>query len=542
MNDVAPDAWKQQYLDAVEHHESELRRWGEIESLLRRIIGRLCLAAKGQDARLDDELKRLSDNVRNEANAAALEDIIKGLFEAITHLDHRQTADTRTAATTGDAALTAPLLAIVDRLALPASASAEFNRYKTLLASGDIADPVGEFVRLFKRACAPTPSAAPPTAAPANDGGGLLARLLKRPAAGVAPNDAAAPPSARAPVAEILLQLIERIQIAPEMRDELERIKDELETPLDEAAVARILCRIADLVNEQRNRLQREKGEIERILQQVTGRLEEIDAYLLDEASDRQQAQVSGSELNTQVIGEMHRLSSHVQEAADLSQLKQQVRTRLDAINGHLQSFRQREETRVKTADERMEQMRKRVEELERETTTLRHGMEQERRQALIDVLTGIPNRLAYEERMDHEFKRWKRFRAPLSLMVWDIDHFKNVNDTFGHKAGDKVIRTIAQAIGARLRETDFVGRYGGEEFVMILAGTGAAEATRIADAIREEIARLGFHFRNQPVSITASCGITEFREGDEPDAVFDRADRALYKAKDLGRNRCVAA
>jgi diguanylate cyclase len=159
---------------------------------------------------------------------------------------------------------------------------------------------------------------------------------------------------------------------------------------------------------------------------------------------------------------------------------------------------------------------------------------------AMIDALTGIPNRAAYDDRIDQEFKRWKRFARPVSILAWDIDRFKAINDAYGHKAGDKVLRVIGQHLARHVRDTDFVGRYGGEEFVMLLVGTAASEARVVAEKIRLEISQLAFHFHEHPVTVTASCGITSFVDTDTPDTVFDRADRALYKAKEAGRNCCV--
>ena len=130
----------------------------------------------------------------------------------------------------------------------------------------------------------------------------------------------------------------------------------------------------------------------------------------------------------------------------------------------------------------------------------------------------------------------------PVTILAWDVDGFKSINDAYGHKAGDKVLRVIGQHLARHVRDTDFVGRYGGEEFVMLLVGTDTAEARTVAEKIRLEISQLGFHFHDRPVSITACCGITGFAGDDTPDAAFDRADKALYQAKDAGRNCCIIA
>jgi diguanylate cyclase len=186
--------------------------------------------------------------------------------------------------------------------------------------------------------------------------------------------------------------------------------------------------------------------------------------------------------------------------------------------------------------------MNDRLRELEGETDSLRTRLRHERSQAQTDALTGIPNRLAYEQRLEQEVARWKRFSTPLVLLIWDIDRFKDVNDTFGHQAGDKVLRTIARALEGSIRETDFIARYGGEEFVHLMTGTALDECLVVADKLRAMIESTGFHFRDKAVVVTASCGLAQLRDGDSTESWFERADQALYQAKQAGRNRCDAA
>jgi diguanylate cyclase len=143
---------------------------------------------------------------------------------------------------------------------------------------------------------------------------------------------------------------------------------------------------------------------------------------------------------------------------------------------------------------------------------------------------------------MAEEINRWKRFRDPVTVLVWDLDRFKSINDTYGHRAGDRVLQEVAKCFAARIRATDVLARFGGEEFVMLLVGTQMAEASKVANELRESVHSLRFHFRDTPVKVTTSCGMTELRDGDTAETVFDRADAALYKAKDGGRNMCVAA
>jgi diguanylate cyclase len=234
-------------------------------------------------------------------------------------------------------------------------------------------------------------------------------------------------------------------------------------------------------------------------------------------------------------------MGESVESSGDLQQIRHQVRSRLDTIERHLQEFREREATLAAAMRARNEQMRARIVELEGEAKRLHGQLKDEQRLSTLDALTQIPNRLAYETRIDEEMKRWQRFNQPTCIAVWDVDHFKRINDTYGHRAGDRVLRTVAECLAGRVRSTDFIARYGGEEFVGIFTGTTLESAMRVMDELRLAISKIGFHFRGTPISVTASSGVTALLPGDSPGAAFDRADQALYQAKQGGRNRVVS-
>jgi diguanylate cyclase len=228
-----------------------------------------------------------------------------------------------------------------------------------------------------------------------------------------------------------------------------------------------------------------------------------------------------------------------VRAASDLDEIKRLVQTHIDAVLVHMDKHRTSEQARYDDARTQMSAMSERLQQLEGEAESLRTRLREERSQAQTDALTGIPNRLAYEERLAQEVARWKRFSTPLVLLIWDVDHFKQINDNFGHKAGDKVLRTIARTLAGAIRETDFVARYGGEEFAHLMTGSSLADCLVVADRLRAVIESTGFHFRERAVTVTASCGLAQFRDGDSTESWFERADRALYRAKQAGRNRC---
>ncbi|MCC4116590.1 diguanylate cyclase [Aromatoleum toluclasticum] len=178
-----------------------------------------------------------------------------------------------------------------------------------------------------------------------------------------------------------------------------------------------------------------------------------------------------------------------------------------------------------------------------REDITERKGREEDLRQlAQVDVLTGIANRRYLIDRAEQERRRAERFGQPLALLMVDIDHFKAINDEHGHAVGDQVIRMVAQTCAGSVREIDIVGRYGGEEFVIVLPGTLPEGARELADRLRQQIAAIGVAGADgAPVAVTVSIGFADFEPGDDLEQLLAAADAALYRAKSLGRN-CVVA
>lgn len=167
--------------------------------------------------------------------------------------------------------------------------------------------------------------------------------------------------------------------------------------------------------------------------------------------------------------------------------------------------------------------------------------LEETRRLANNDGLTGLPNRRRAAERLEIEVSRSRRYRNPMAIALCDIDHFKSVNDKYGHNMGDEVLGHVARALAASLRQVDMVGRWGGEEFLVVLPETDLAGARTVGERLRKAVESLP-SFPDGPPSVTCSVGLAVF-DGDANTASFvDRADQALYRAKRSGRNRCELA
>jgi diguanylate cyclase (GGDEF)-like protein/PAS domain S-box-containing protein len=176
---------------------------------------------------------------------------------------------------------------------------------------------------------------------------------------------------------------------------------------------------------------------------------------------------------------------------------------------------------------------------IERDLTRYKRMETQLINMALFDSLTGALSRPAFMEQSTKELSRSMRFHRPLSVMMIDIDHFKAINDNYGHAAGDNVLQIFVEAIQEVIRSTDFLGRVGGEEFALLLPDTSAPAAAHLAERIRERITRYPYLAGDMLIEVTASLGVAEFQSEDRDiKTLLNRADEALYQAKQSGRNR----
>ncbi len=161
---------------------------------------------------------------------------------------------------------------------------------------------------------------------------------------------------------------------------------------------------------------------------------------------------------------------------------------------------------------------------------------------AHLDPLTGVRNRFGLDDALNREMNLANRNRQSFSILVIDIDHFKKVNDTYGHSAGDKVLKNVADEIRRGIRSTDQLFRFGGEEFVVLLNDSNAEDAAFIADRILNRVRNSKVSYNRQSIAVSASIGLACLRNGDSVEDIFNRADQALYAAKNDGRDQVKVA
>jgi diguanylate cyclase len=489
--------WRKRHLDALREMETEERRWRGIEQILRRLVSRLCAVAMGNDPRLDAQLETLAAAARRDADEPQLKMLFESLTGAVMAVE-------KTAAVAQ--------LPSGPRSSAPAPAPA----------------PVPASVAVAAAPAAVAPRSEPPPP-------------LVAPVVVVAAAAAPAPPARWHTSCEAVALLIDRLRQSDARASDLAALRTDLDQATDDAALAVVLRRVGDLVAEHTAAIARERAEAVVTLAQVTERLSEMAHYISGASAERERDHTDSETLNIDLLAQMTRLSSEVQTHDDLTALRTMVTERLEVVAKNVRDFRDREQSRFAENAARSERMHTRLAALETESRELSKNLDLEKQRSRIDTLTRVSNRVCFDERFAEELARWKRFQHPVAVLVWDIDRFKSINDACGHRGGDAVLREVAVALSRGRREVDFFARFGGEEFVSLLVGSELGDALLAAEEMRVAVESLRFHFHGTPVQVTVSCGLTAIRDGDTADSVFDRADAALYKAKNMGRNVCVA-
>ncbi len=583
-NDALP--WKNKYLELLDKQEKNEAFYNTHIDLLKRGLIRSSLAAEGNDKPLDDSLQGLRRILRANASNTDLEQQIEFLEKAV--LKSEQKAIER------KAAISAVLTSFVEQLQ-QLQPPKEVQRALRLFAknlSAKISQPYSLYPLLYElkelqqqTLQASTASHTAPTAA----GQGLLARLFKnndRAAnIAVAEQQLQAEPGVVADVIEpdaeqattfseassaitsapaesdddyalqrliepsyssvaqhihnTLIALLNDLPFSSGYEQQLSALRTRIEQGLNWYELAPLLDELAIIIIAIANG---GKNELEQYLLQLNHRLTAFSENLQVTSAGYQAASADAQKLDNDLRQHVSHIHDDVQTADDLNHLKQLVETRLDSFINSLQAYQQKRVLSDSDMLSRFQALAEHSQQMEHEAQQLSIKLEEQRRKALLDPLTGIANRAALTERLELEYARIQRNNSSLVLTIIDFDHFKRINDDYGHLAGDKVLKIIAQELSKRLRKTDFIARFGGEEYVILLPETPLAEGKKLIETLRLVIQACPFHFRGEPVTITFSAGIGQVSPQESLDDAFERIDQALYAAKKAGRNTIIAS
>ncbi len=249
----------------------------------------------------------------------------------------------------------------------------------------------------------------------------------------------------------------------------------------------------------------------------------------------------AGNRFESTLVRELGGLKENTCVAESLEGLREKIAKRLAAIDDALKEKREREQAVKKSAKQTLQAFKKGFIKLKKELTEATEQSKKLEAKAYRDQLTGAYNRRAYDRRAQQEMDRFLRYGNLFSLLLIDADHFKRINDKYGHAVGDKCLKEIIKRTMALLRKVDMLARYGGEEFTIIMPETGKEAAKQAAEKIRKNIEKIEFIYKEEKVKVTVSIGVAQISKDDRKfESLFERVDIAVYQAKSNGRNQVV--
>lgn len=506
-----PDKWKEKYLnllDEQEQSEASYKKseasYKEKEDLLCKTIIRLTIATTGLDPLLDPHLLSIRDQLKNGINSNALKDELEKFTNSVAQIKHSP----------------------------PQNQPVDTDLLFDFLLQQYTTDKQQDALSLLKQKAATIKFDTP------NQLFIAILEVIESDDDKTAPNILANHIDIGI-VSKQLLLFLEGIEIPSVFDQQAQAAKQLLATNQSASAFETILDKSFKLLLKIKQHNQSEQQDIDKFLSHITEQLAALDVSVIGASTAAIESAENRSKLDQSVSEQMEELKLSSTNATKLEPLKGIINSRLASIAKEIQEHTQKEAIQRQKTQQQLDDLVDKIKVMESESSDLKSKLKIANNQALRDTLTGLPNRNAYNERLETELARWKRYHSPLSLIVWDIDHFKSINDNYGHKAGDKVLLLIAKQLSDHSRTTDFISRFGGEEFTMLLPNTDINAALVVANQLRKTIEKTGFNASGTSVAITISCGITEFIDSDTDETAFDRADQALYQAKEQGRNRC---
>ncbi|MEM9529869.1 MAG: diguanylate cyclase [Pseudomonadota bacterium] len=528
------DSWKDKYFASLAESEALEQELKQLVLLLRRAVGRLSLVVPHPDKDLASVLDRLNRQVKRDLDQPALEQLLEQLAVVLSRLDREQKA--------GQLRHQSPWQVLEAVLkACPPPAGREKARRQALksLRRTDAAEHLTPLFQEVVSLLSPTPAGAgkeaekPQIPTPA-------AAAESRPQTVTDPQPVASTTNAVvSDLGRLLLTLMDRLALAG---PEASALRGDLGTDLAVADWPAVLERLAVQVEREIQRRAGERDEMVQFLAQLTGQLDSIGEAVTSTVSGYQAESQHREQLICDVQDNVQSLKRDAGGPVALPDLKQLIETRTEDILTQLRRFQQEAAVREDALRSDAAGLEQQFASLKQESEQLKSRLKEAEAIAYRDGLTGLPNRRAYDERLVDELTQALAGGQPLSLVVCDIDHFKKLNDTLGHHAGDRVLESVAKLMTRAAGEEAFAARYGGEEFAIIIPAAAAATAGRVAERVRETVADAAFSYRGKAIKVTLSCGYTELEPNDSPGTLFQRADACLYRAKSNGRNRVEGA
>jgi len=296
------------------------------------------------------------------------------------------------------------------------------------------------------------------------------------------------------------------------------------------------LSELAGLIRHFRTQLEQERKGLHRFLEKTLNRLAELDGHFDAEDEARSRAAEKAHGLDQQVDGEIDRLKRSMESGLDMDKLQEKISRHLNSLGKGIRLRRQLEDDRERAMEQRLREMRDRVGELEAESDHLKDSLKRESRRSVLDPLTRLPNRRAWEERFAYERARQQRRRQPLSLMLCALDDIALINDRLGPEAGDVAIADFAEKLAESMGPGEFVARLEGVEFVLLIPDRDAERVMSMAQNLGERLSTGNFVYEDIPFSLSGIFGVAELTEEENAESAIRRARQAMREAREKGQ------
>lgn len=336
-------------------------------------------------------------------------------------------------------------------------------------------------------------------------------------------------------VNQSLSQLLEHLAIPQVLQEKLNIFKVRLSNPIASDELPALINSLTELIVEA---FSLEQNQFKNLLYELTNQLHDFENYLTLSSQKNRESQQEASQLETGIQTSIAEIKQQVDQSKTIEELTAKINQNLGNIAERIKTYRANEEARANEYEEKVKTLQESLIESERGMEEVKSMLSFQQVKINQDSLTGLPNRAAYDDHLLQAYQRWQRNFGDLALGIADIDHFKTINDNYGHLAGDKVLKKVALMFKNAIRKVDFIARYGGEEFIFIFERTPEKEARSILETLRKNIEECQFFYHDKKVDVTVSFGLTSLKKGDDLETLFMRADSAMYQAKKGGRNR----
>lgn len=525
-------------LDAAINARSELEEEFSAQSaLLTNFIGKLSQACKGIDKLLDNKLAKLRASLKSATSFADLENEIKTISQLLQQHSVQNDKNIKKMheqlQASGVSLQKIRNLSAADRKQLKLLIENNQQSQDSLIQYVPL---LSEFIVFYEAALAAKDKT--PSVGLLNKNNAVSVEKINKVDASI--NQAESGNSQQVASKELLVRfdsILNSLVMSAKHKADIKKIKSSLNENISNHMLMTKCLNVFDLIIED---VKQERSTAKIFLSTLSETLATVQASVSSTIASNTDSNKKQDKINKELHEKINEMSIGIKQANSLTDMKEDVNDKLLHIAKTLEKKTQLEEKQRQALEKKLNKMSAQVEQLEQQSQNFEKRIQEQQAKSLQDALTKLGNRAAFDEHFAREIVRFHHKNFDLAITVIDLDDFKRINDTYGHTAGDKTLQVIANTLKKVVGNEAFIGRYGGEEFVLIYSGVDKITVINKLNILRKKVASLPFTFKNNRVSITLSIGVSLVQQDDNVHSAFERADDALYKAKKDGKNRVI--